>query len=54
MAALFFKEKKNKQTNKVLSFSTLFFYVYNHVDNRESARRRIWLEENHSGENERQ
>ena len=50
----FLKRKKKKQTNKVLSFSTLFFYVYNHVDNRESARRRISLEENHSGENERQ
>ena len=45
---------KNKQTNKVLSFSTLFFMFTIALITEEVLGRRISLEENHSGENERQ
>ena len=31
-------EREKKKNNKVVSFLTLLFYVYTHVDNRERAR----------------
>ena len=45
---------KNKQTNKVLPFWTLFFMFTITLITEEVLGRRISLEENHSGENERQ
>ena len=37
--------ERKKNNNKVVSFSTLFFYVYTHVDNKERARASDWKRE---------